>query len=199
MSALRFAFSFFCCVFLAGQLSFISGHAYAAEKKPAKPKVKIAKSDAGGPKPCCMPGAPCPTPATDGSTGCKCCGFRVDGKLVEYNGLKRDSTLELLEEHSGTAVPVTFVVTSETVDQKLKTMGNGTNGHFVLKTKKFDNSPSPSGFGYRVECIDTGDTSIENRTQQFLQGSEIAGEVFEVIEALLNAVPKYAPELAEDK
>jgi hypothetical protein len=179
-------------------LSFASGEVYAADKKPAKPKMKIAKSDTG-PKPCCMPGAVCPTPTTDGSTGCKCCGFRVDGKLVEYNGLKRDSSLELVEENSGTAVPVTFVVTDETVDRKLKAMGNGATGHFVLKTKKFDNSPSPSGFGYRLECIETGDTSIENRTQQFLQGSEISSGVFEVIEALLNAVPKYPAELAEDK
>ena len=192
MSALRFVFSMLSCVLLVGQLSFLSDQAYAAEKKPAKPKTKMSKAE-DGPRPCCMPGAVCPTPQTEGSTGCKCCGFRVDGKLVEYNGMKRDSTLELEGN------PITFVVTDEAVDHKLKAMGNGANGQFILKTKKFDNSQSPSGFGYRLECIDTGNTSIENRTKQFLAGSEISGSVFEVIEALLNAVPKYAPELQEDK
>jgi hypothetical protein len=176
----------------------MSGDVYAAEKKPAKPKMKIAKSDTG-PKPCCQPGTQCPTPTTDGSTGCKCCGFRVDGRLTEYNGLKRDSTLELVEEATGTPIPITFVVTDESVDQRLKAMGNGSNGQFILKTKKFDNSQSPTGVGYRLECIDTANTSIENRTQQFLQGSAISGSVYEVIEAMLNATPKYPPELAEDR
>jgi len=117
----------------------------------------------------------------------------VDGKLAEYNGMKRDSTLEV------DGNPITFVVTDERVDQKLKAMGNGANGQFILKTKKYENSPSPTGFGFRLECIDVGNTSIENRTKQFLQGSEISGSVFEVMEALLNAVPKYEPELPEDK
>ena len=192
MSALKFAFSLLFCVLLAGQLIFFSGQAYAAEKKSAKPKPKISKS-ATGPRQCCWPGAICPTPQTDGSPGCKCCGFRVDGKLDQYNGMGIDSTLDV----DGNTV--IFVVTDKGVDSKLKAIGNGNNGQFVLKQKEFGNSPSPTGHGTRMECIDTGNTSIKDKTVDFLVGAGISDKVFEVTEALLNAVPKYDPELPEDK
>src|SRR6476469_1026929 len=86
MSALGLVFSLLSCLLLVGQLSFASGQAYAAEQK--APKSKSAASQktmaVAAPKPCCLPGAPCPAMETDSSPGCKCCGFRVDGKLVEY-------------------------------------------------------------------------------------------------------------------
>jgi hypothetical protein len=180
MIVLRFFAVLFCLLFAVQ--TFPSEKIYAASKKLEK-----------GTKQCCMPGAVCPTPQTDGSPGCKCCGFRVDGKLVDYKGVGIDSTLEL------DGITVTFVVTDQKVDSKLKAIAKGANGQFVLKVKEFANSSSPTGHGMRIDCIDVGNTSIENRTKQFLLGSKISDSVYEVTEALLNAVPKYDPELQEDK
>ncbi|MBU6482007.1 MAG: hypothetical protein KGS09_15835 [Nitrospirae bacterium] len=192
MNAMRFAFCLFSCVLVAGQLPFPSGQAYAAQKKPAKSKPAAAKS-ATSTRQCCMPGAVCPTPLTDGSPGCKCCGFRVDGTLVDYKGEGKDSTLDI------DGLPVTFVVKDKTVDTKLKDMGNGAHGQFILKQKEFESTPSPTGHGIRLECIDVGNTSVEAHNKEFLLGTGVSDTVYEVIEALLNAVPKYPPELPEDK
>ncbi|HJT21905.1 MAG TPA: hypothetical protein VJ746_15615 [Nitrospira sp.] len=192
MSTLRFAFSLLSCVLLAGQLSVLSSNVDAAEKKTTKSKPKIAKSDTAQ-RQCCMPGAVCPTPVTDSSAGCKCCGFRVHGTLLDYNGKGVDSTMDV------GGITVTFVVTDDTTDGKMKAIGTNKEGEFILKSKKFPNSPSPTGFGMRLECIDVGNTSISDQTEKFVLGTGVSDTVFEVIEALLNAVPKYDPELAEDK
>jgi hypothetical protein len=192
MSALRFAFSLLSCVFLAGQLSFISGQLYAAEKKPAKPKTQMPRSETGS-KPCCAAGYQCPTAQTEGSTGCKCCHFRVDARLVDYQGMKKDSTLEV------DGVPVTFVVTDHKVDAKLKDMGNGANGQFIMMHKEFENTQSPTGHGMRLECTDVGNTSIHARNKEFLAGADQTGKIYELLEALFNAIPSYPPELQEDK
>src|SRR5262249_15353301 len=129
MSAQSFALSFLSCLLLAGQLSFPSTLVDAAEKKPAKkpqPKAELLKPE-GGIRDCCKPGFICPAPQTEGSPGCKCCGFRVVGRLDQYNGLGKDSILTLTGTN-GTTTPVVFVVTDKGVDTKLKDIGAGTNG-----------------------------------------------------------------------
>ena len=196
MSALRFAFTFLSCLLLAGQLSFPLAQTDAAEKKPekhsTKPKVQMAKP-ADGVRECCAPGFPCPAPQTDDTPGCKCCAFRIDGRLVQYNGLKKNSTLDL------DGNPIVFVVTDERVDKKLKDIGNGNNGQFIVKQKLFENGDSPTGNGSRLECIDTGDTTYPNQNVAYLKGTDVSGKVYEVIEALFNAIPRTPPVYEEDK
>jgi hypothetical protein len=196
MSVLRFAFALLSCLLLAGSLP-ISDQAYAMGEKPAKPTNAMGEKPAKSikdPRQCCMPGVVCPTPQTEGSPGCRCCGFRVDGKLVDYRGEGINSTLEL----DGPTI-VTFVVKDKTVDAKLKAMGKGAHGQFTLKSKEFENGNSPTGRGMRIECIEVGNTSVQDRTKQFLLGLKISDNVFIVQEALLDAVPKHDPEVAEDK
>jgi hypothetical protein len=126
--------------------------------------------------------------------GCKCCRFRVDGKLVDYKGIKKDSTLEI----DGTTV--TFVVTDPKVDERIKNMGgSGANGQFILNQKEFEHTASHNGVGTRLECVDVSNTSVEARNKEFIQGITVSAKVYELIEALFSTTPTYAPEFQEDK
>jgi hypothetical protein len=199
MSALGFGFSFVACLLVAGQLLFMSGQTYAAEKKSSKQKATPSTSALAmdmSKRQCCWPGAICPTPKTEGSPGCRCCGFRLDGKLGDYNPKTRAGWLEL----AGLSDRVPFLVTKDTVHDKLQQIGKDGNGQFTLKTQPFPNQmESPTGFGMGLECLDTGDTTLKDRTADFVAGATISAKIFEVTEALLNAIPTYAPELKDDQ
>jgi hypothetical protein len=189
MLVLRLVATLLFFLLLAGQLPFLSGEAYAQGTKATKGK----KATTHPPKQCCTPGAICPTPHTNKSPGCKCCGFRVDGKLDKYKGLNNPSTMDV----AGTTV--TFIVRDQTVDGKMKAIGDGNNGTFTLRIKDYSNGDSPTGKGKRLECEDVGNTSIPDRAKEYLQGAAVSEAIFEVAEILLNAVPKYEPDLDEDR
>jgi hypothetical protein len=197
MSALRFSLSFFSCLLLTGQLLFLSSQADAQTQKTAKSREAAKKTNVE--KQCCQAGMPCPTPQTDKSPGCKCCGFRVDATLVKYNGLDKESTLSI----PNTDTQIQFVVTDKNLDDKMKAVGDGKNGTFTLKMRLYKphghKYPSPSGFGTRYECLEVGNTSIPDRTQEYVQGFTVADSIYEVQEVLLNAIPKRDPDLDESK